>query len=194
MEQPEVILLSGSEILGSVLSPHHFTFEFRSAGTGSGGDFAWGEFVRTDRRLELHFRRSLGLVAYHLGRLHATHEVYMRELGFWGRNRYPAYSGEPMQGFINLSHDLGHAIDFLSGDAGCLRTAALKQMHSDEETMAESMSNAVGDTRAVARMRDLFYAGRYPEVLSLFSQLKYPERLSKAQRTLVDLARHRDGQ
>jgi hypothetical protein len=59
---PREILLRGKEELDPLLTPQGFYFEFRSEGPSSGGPFAWGEFVRGDRRLELHFRDSLGLV------------------------------------------------------------------------------------------------------------------------------------
>ena len=79
-------------ILEPVLSPHGFRFEFRDAGKGAGGFFAWGEFVRRDRRLELHYRLSLGLVMYHALGKKVSHEAYMRELGRWENHRYPGFS------------------------------------------------------------------------------------------------------
>ena len=62
---PKQTLLAGVGILDSVLSPYGFVFEFRDEGIGAMGPFAWGEFVRGDRRLELHYRYGLGLVTYH---------------------------------------------------------------------------------------------------------------------------------
>jgi hypothetical protein len=78
---PKEALLDGAKILDSVLLPKGFRFQFREEGRGAGGNFAWGELVREDRRLELHFRKSLGLVRYHVGDQSAFHESYMRELG-----------------------------------------------------------------------------------------------------------------
>ncbi len=94
-----------------------FTFVQSAAGRGSGGNFAAGEFIRDDRRLELHVRRSLGLVIYHVGTLSLTHADYMRAmLGPQAGNRYPGFSDDPLDGFRGLAHDLQHyATDFLTG-------------------------------------------------------------------------------
>ncbi len=75
------------------------------------------EYVRGDRRLELHFRHSLGLVAYHVGEEALTHEDYMRAvLGPRRENKYPGFSSDPLDAFRDLAHDLEHhALGFLSG-------------------------------------------------------------------------------
>lgn len=62
---PREVLERGVAILDSVLAPAGFRFVLREEGRGSGGDFAWGEYVRGERRLELHYRYSLGNVVYH---------------------------------------------------------------------------------------------------------------------------------
>jgi len=114
---PSEILLRGVEILDPVMRLHGYAFTFREADKGSGGDFAWGEYVRGERRLELHFRRSLGLVAYRGGPSVVQHEHYMRaKLGRNGGNQYPGFSDEPLDGFRHLAHDLEqYASEFLSG-------------------------------------------------------------------------------
>jgi len=81
--RPKEGLLEGVQILHPALAPYGFAFRFGSEGKGSGGHFAWGEFFREERRLELHIRRSLGLVRYHVGDQSASHEAYLRELGVW---------------------------------------------------------------------------------------------------------------
>ena len=58
---PKEALFEGVKIIGPLLASKGFTFHFRDEGSGSGGKFVWGEFARKDRRLELHFRHSLGL-------------------------------------------------------------------------------------------------------------------------------------
>jgi hypothetical protein len=121
---PKEILLVGVAILEPVLSSHGFRFEFRDEGKGAGGFFAWGEFVRCDRRLELHYRLSLGLVTYHASGKKVCHEAYMRELGRWGNNCYPGFSSDYLKGFHDLAQDLQYTDDFLSGDAHILVQAA----------------------------------------------------------------------
>ena len=79
-DQPEARLRAGVLAVAEVLAPHGFKFWFRESGTSSGGPFAFGDFVRGDRRLELHVRHGLGLVRYHFCPHSASHECYMKEL------------------------------------------------------------------------------------------------------------------
>lgn len=184
-------LTAGSTILAPLLSPHGFTFEFREEGRGSGGFFAWAEFVREERRLELHFRHSLGLVTYCIGPLHARHETYMKELGVLGRNQYPGFSDDPLDGFRHLANDLGFADDFLSGNGHILHSAALKEAEADREKAKELTAGYVGDTRALEKMEALFRSGNYKKVLALFQELKWPERLTRVQQRIVEISRER---
>ena len=107
MNQPGDALEAGQAILDPVLVPHGFQFALRDAGRGSGGHFASGEYVRGSRRLELHYRWSLGLVTYHLADAHATHEAYVRMVhGRPGGNAYPGFSDDRLDAFRHLRHDL----------------------------------------------------------------------------------------
>lgn len=188
---PKDSLTAGATILAPLLSSHGFAFEFRDEGRGSGGYFASGEFVREERRLELHFRHSLGLVTYHVGPLHARHETYMKELGVLGRNQYPGFSDDPLDGFRHLANDLGFAADFLSGNGHILHSAALKEAEADREKSKELMVGYVGDTRALEQMEALFRSGNYTKVLAVFQELKFPERLTKVQQRMVEVCRER---
>lgn len=115
-DRPEV-LQSGADILAPILVPHGFRFALVASGGSSGGAFAHGEFTRDDRRLELHFRSSLGLVVYHIGSLSLAHDDYLRAL--LGRSRgghYPGTSEKPLAEFEALRQDLiEHCSDFVSG-------------------------------------------------------------------------------
>jgi len=79
--------------------------------------FASGEFQRGTRRLEVHFRGLLGLVAYHVGSVRLSHEDYMWSvLGRRWASQYPGFFSEPLDGFRHLLADLeNHAGDFLAG-------------------------------------------------------------------------------
>jgi hypothetical protein len=188
---PKDNLTAGATILAPLLGSHGFTFEFRDEGRGSGGFFAWGEFVREDRRLELHFRHSLGLVTYHVGPLHARHETYMKQLDVLGRNQYPGFSDDPLDGFRHLANDLGFAADFLSGNGHILHSAALKEAEADREKSKELMAGYVGDTRALEQMEALFRSGNYTKVLAVFQELKFPQRLTRVQQRIVEISRER---
>jgi hypothetical protein len=72
--------------------------------------------VNGERKLELHFRYTLGLVTYHLGAVSVPHEEFMRAVQAAGDRRYPGFSDDPLQAFRDLAHDLGrHGQAFLSG-------------------------------------------------------------------------------
>ncbi len=174
MSDPKDALLTGVHILDPVFSPNGFHFEFREEGKGSGGTFAWGEFVRDDRRLELHFRYSLGLIPYHVAQQHASHESYMHELGVRDQCQYPGFSDDAISPFRGLVHDLGFAEDFLSGSATVLRRAAKKQAQCIDDGDKELMAHAVGDVRLIEQLRVLFYERKYRDIVNLASQVKYP--------------------
>lgn len=115
---PEETLKQGCAILDSVLVPLGFRFKFAGADKGSGGHFATGSYVNGERKLELYFRHSLGLVTYHFGSASIGHEAYMHALlGARGGNKYPGLSDDPLDGFLDLAHDLEtYARAFLAGD------------------------------------------------------------------------------
>jgi hypothetical protein len=117
VSEAQPTLKAGVEILDDFMRTHGFVYTPTSAGVGSGGSFAAGEFRRGDRTLELHYRYSLGLVTYHAGHLVLSHEDYMWSVvgRRWG-SRYPGFSNEPLDGFRQLLVDLRqHCLDFLAG-------------------------------------------------------------------------------
>jgi hypothetical protein len=120
MPEPTESLLTGSRRLGPLLTSHGFRFKFLGAGRCSGGNFAQAEFVNGTRRLELHFRQSLGLVTYFIGDHGVAHEPYMRALGVRHKCKYPGYSVDPLTGFDDLAHDLPFAHDFWDGSGSIL--------------------------------------------------------------------------
>lgn len=192
MPDPKDALVSGVKILEPLLLAKGFHFRFVGDGVGSGGKFAWGEFVREDRRLELHFRRSLGLVRYHVGEQSAFHESYMRELGVWNQCRYPGFSDDPRNAFDGLAHDLSFADDFLVRSGATLRQAAAKEAVSTATRQAEAMAGYVGDKEKVAQLRTRFRENRYSDVVGLAAKLKYPNRMSESERMMVDIARKKE--
>ena len=191
MFSPKEALLDGAKILDAVLLPKGFRFQSRKEGKGSGGNFACGEFVREDRRLELHFRQSLGLVRYHVGDQSAFHESYMRELGGWDQCRYPGFSEDPAAAFHDLAHDLGLADDFLSGSAAVLRTAAATEASDNAAQNKRDMAGYVGDVSERQQLRERFREGSYGQVVALAETLKYPDQMTESERRMVEIARKR---
>jgi hypothetical protein len=124
---PEEMLREGVMLLEPVLGPAGLRFVLGSTGRGSGGAFASGAFIKEDRKLELHFRHSLGLVAYHVGAATLPHEEFVRAVRQGTeRGRYPGVSSDPLQAFRDLRADLedygqvflqGPAEDFLDLEA-----------------------------------------------------------------------------
>jgi hypothetical protein len=188
---PKVSLLEGARVLETVLAPKKFHFRFRGEGKSSGGNYAWGEFVRGKRKLELHVRHNLGLVRYHVGTESASHEHYMRELGVKEQCHYPGFSEDPKGAFLGLAHDLGFADDFLTGTGALLGQAAKRESSDGAERKADLMAGYVGDKRKVEQLRSSFHERRYEEAIAHFNGLKYPEWLSESERKMVELARKR---
>jgi hypothetical protein len=119
-------LLKGVEILDAIMNQHGFEFVPGAAGRSSGGEFANGTYRKSDRTVEIHFRRKLGLVTYHVGTDSLRHELYMRALlGKAGGSRYPGFSDDPLDGFRELRSDLqNYCSDFLAGSGKKFRQCA----------------------------------------------------------------------
>ena len=134
---------AGCKILDEVMNSHGFFLIEGLSGKSSGGDFASGEYVRGERRLEIHFRHSLGLVTYQIGDLLLTHEAYMRALlGKNGGNKYPGFSDNPLDGFRHLSYDLSHfSKDFLSGPGEEFERCAAKAEEQAKVTGFKALSS-----------------------------------------------------
>jgi hypothetical protein len=127
---PREVLDRGVVELAKVLAPAGFTFVAVDEDDGSGGASATGEFRRGERRLELHVRRSLGLVRYHFGEQALSHEDFVRGVraleGISAEAEYPGFSDDPAAGFRHLRADLDRFGDvFLTGGAKAFR--ALKK-------------------------------------------------------------------
>lgn len=115
---PSEILREGCAVLSPLLGKYGFAFVEGPSGKGSGGPYATAEYRKGDRKLELSYRYSLGLVTYHFGDVSIDHESYMRFVsGAKDSHRYPGFSDDPLSGFYNLAYDLEHfALSFLEGD------------------------------------------------------------------------------
>jgi hypothetical protein len=119
VRKPAIEYLSeGVAILNQVLQPNGSESKMGGSGCSSGGTFAFGSYFSGERRLELHYRYSLGLVTYHFGEFSLDHDSYMwAVLGSDGGSHYPGFSDEPLAPFEGLQYDLEHfGIAFLRGD------------------------------------------------------------------------------
>ena len=118
-EDPGEVVEQGCIILDGVLSKFGFNHGDIVRGKSSGGDYATTTYLNGERKLQIHFRYSLGLVTYHFGAFSLLHEDYMKALlGTRGGNQYPCYSDEPLDAFRGLASDLEtYASAFLTGDS-----------------------------------------------------------------------------
>ncbi len=115
MLDPEKALAEGREILDLILLENGFKFVAGLAAKGSGGHFARGSYVRDNRRLDLSFRFSLGMVTYHVDELSVGHTDYVRAVS-GERGSYPGYSEDPLDAFRHLRDDLAlYGGPFLKG-------------------------------------------------------------------------------
>ncbi len=132
------------------------------------------------------------MVRYRVADLTASHEAYMQGLGV-NERQYPGFSEDPLEGFVHLAADLTYATDFLRGDAFVLRRVAAQEAAASAVKTEDLMAGYVGDTAAVERMRELFRAQDYRQVVEVFERLQYPQRLSPAELKMVEVARHKAG-
>jgi len=120
------LLERGVAELAQVLGPAGFEFIETDDGTTNGGSFASGEFLRGDRRLELHVRSSLVLVRYHFGDDSLSHADLVRGVraleAIAQEGQYPGFSNDPMAGFRHLRNDIERfGAIFLRGGAKAFR-------------------------------------------------------------------------
>ena len=117
MKSKSEILIEGSEILKPLMSQNGFQFSIDGDGQSSGGQFAFGTWTKKDRKLEYHFRFSLGLVEYSLGNKKTEHEFFLWALtGEKRKAKYPGSSEDPLNGFSRLLDDLNNYCSiFLNG-------------------------------------------------------------------------------
>ncbi len=113
---PRKYLERGRLQLDPILVKNGFVWEDGGDGKSSGGHFARGAYARENRKLELHFRHSLGLVTYHLAGRKMSHQEFMTSLGVAKDARYPGFRDDPLEAFADLAHDLKYYCgDFLFG-------------------------------------------------------------------------------
>ena len=188
---PRQLLEEGAKLLEPLMKRHGFSFGLTEDGQGSGGRYAIGVYSRDERKLELHFRTSLGVVTYRDGDDIVSHAGYMSHLAVKEAS-YPGFSDDPLDGFRHLLFDLERfGDDFLAGDAGLMRAAAAAERSRIKQRGRELMISYSGDASTKSRARALFREGRYREVRELYRTLEFPERLSPAERKMFETAETR---
>ncbi|MEP7267594.1 MAG: hypothetical protein ABI844_08190 [Saprospiraceae bacterium] len=189
---PEQYLLDGIKILSPYFEPKGFHFKLAGTGQGSGGHFAFGQFVCGDKEIELHFRWSLGLVSYTVGNVVLGHEGYINLLEKHGQNKYPNFSDEPNDAFKCLKFDLENLLqDFAENNAILFRQKALENLIEIEKHQAIKINADKkiysGDQRIIDQAKVEFKNGNYLQVDNLKSQIKRLDLLTIMEKKIFDL-------
>ncbi len=195
---PEQHLLDGVKVLSPYLEPLGFKFQLVETGKGSGGHLAYGHFINSGglfskpKRIELHFRWSLGLVEYFVGDLALSHQDYVDMLGKHGQNKYPNFSDNPQNAFHCLLWDLENLLnEFTEHDAVVFKQKApdrIREIKKQQEISNQADKKKYsGDQRLIDQAKAEFRKGNYVQVDKLKQQLEYPELLTATERKLFQL-------
>jgi hypothetical protein len=195
---PEQQLLDGVKILSTYLEPLGFKFQLKGTGKGSGGHFAYGQFINggglfnKSKNIELHFRWSLGLVSYSVGDLTLSHEDYINLLDKHGQNKYPNFSDNPQDSFTCLLWDLKNLLsDFAENNAILFKQKApdrIKQIKKQQEILSKSENKKYsGDQRLIDQAKIEFKKGNYSQVDKLKQQLQHPDLLTETEKKMFEL-------
>ncbi|MES2430662.1 MAG: hypothetical protein V4556_06960 [Bacteroidota bacterium] len=195
---PEQQLLDGVKILSAYLEPFGFKFQLKGTGKGSGGHFAYGQFINSgglfskSKNIELHFRGSLGLVTYNVGNLTLSHEDYINLLGKQGQNKYPNFPDAPQDSFTCLLWDFKNLLnDFLENNATLFKQKApdrITQIKKQQEFLSMSEDKKYsGDQRVIDQAKIEFKKGNYSQVDKLKRQLQHPDLLTATEKKMFEL-------
>ena len=171
-----------------------FKFELIATGKGSGGHFSYGHFIKEGasfgetKRIELHFRYSLGLVGYYIDDVGLSHQEYIDFVGKHGQSKYPNFSDNPQDAFNCLLWDLQNLLnDFTENDARIFKQKMADIRHQ------QGMSNEIynrecsGEPKLIESAKAAFKKGNYEDVDKIKQQLRYPELLSPSEKKLFEL-------
>lgn len=182
----------GIEILGEFLYPIGFEFSYINNGTGSGGEFATGEFKKGHLKLELHFRESVGMVKYHYKSYSVSHNYYMRSLGVKDRCQYPGYSDDPLDGFRHLKNDLvNFGQDFTGGDHEILIQASREEDIESNILDKKWYAKATGENAKRNNAKFYFDAKKYQQCINEMESLQFPELLKESEKKMLEIARRK---
>ncbi len=160
------------------------------------GAFFSARFFRSPRSVAITHLYSVGPVIYSIGEFSVEHSFYTGALGVSSTAQFPSFADDSTSGYPALLHDLDTVLSpfFAAPDADFVAIAARymeqqRQLH--EHDTRDLNYRSTQEPRLKAQARDLFFRGRYQEVVQLESQIRYPELLTNSERQLFALARKR---
>ena len=193
MRDPKSELEAGIVILDPALLPHGFIFHFQNSGRGSGGNFAWGKYVRGDRSLDLHHRWGLGIIQYNIADLSIDHSAYLKSLGV---DNESDLLSTPLESGLDRYHALRSNLenfcsDFVTGPATEWAAAARFDGQGRAERNKRLNAKYVGDDRKRLQARELFQNKDYDEVAAVMDALVHPDLLDQSEQRMLEIARKR---
>ena len=160
------------------------------------GTFYSARFIRPPRSVSITHLYSLGPVIYSISEFSVEHAFYTTALGVSSVAHYPSYEDDSVSGYPALLSDLETVVSpFFTGPEQDFIAIASGYMEQQRQLFAlatrDQNYHSTQEPRLKAQARELFFQGRYQEVVHLESQIRYPELLSNAERQLFALARKR---
>jgi hypothetical protein len=151
-------------------------------------------FVRAPRSVEFTHLYSLGPIIYAIREFSVEHTYYTKALGVV--SQFPSFEDDSISGYAAWLHDLESILSaFFTGPDGDFIAIASRYMEQQQQQDAHDMRDrnyhATQEPRLKAKARELFFQGRYREVVLLESQIRFPEFLSASERQLFAVARKR---
>lgn len=158
------------------------------------GTYYSARFARVPRSVEFTHLYSLGPITYAIHEFSIEHTCYTKALGV--APRYPSFEDDSISGYGAWLHDLQTALaPFFTGPEQDFVAIASRYMQKERQQYAHDVQDlnyrATQEPRLKAHARELFFQGRYREVVLLESQIRFPEFLSDSERQLFALARKR---
>jgi hypothetical protein len=153
-------------------------------------------FVHSPRSVELNHLYSLGPVLYSIRESSVEHTFYIEALGASAAAHFPSFADDSTTGYAALLHDLQNLLSpFFTGPEGDFIAIArryMREQHQQKEHDSHHLAyHSTGEHRLKARARELFFQGRYDEVVQLESEIRFPELLTNSERQIFALARKR---
>jgi hypothetical protein len=158
------------------------------------GNFFSATFSQRPRSIEIHHLFSLGPVIYRIGEHFIEHSPYLEALGVASSAHYPSYDDDSRAGYPALLHDLRSLLSpfFTSSQEEFSRIASPfmeRQCQRASEDERRIAYHGVLEHRLKAHARQLFFQKRYDEIVSIETQIRFPEFLSEPERYIFAQAR-----
>jgi hypothetical protein len=158
------------------------------------GVFYSATFKSRPRLVELHHLYSLGPVIYRVGNYFIEHTPYLEALGVASSAHYPSYDDDSRAGYPALLHDLRTLLSpfFASSEEEFSQIASPFMRRQHERSVEDERRLAYGgalEDRLKAHARQLFFQKRYEEVVSIETQIRFPEFLTESERYIFAQAR-----